>query len=124
MVKWLTRWVVASVYEGSIPSEYPIQSSNSMDRVSGYEPESCEFKSCLLCQYGLLVKRLRRRPFKAESWVQIPYRLPIGVWWNSRHASLRNWCLWRESANLSTLTKQVDISVSIDCIYILAVELS
>ena len=47
-----------------------------MARVLGSYPIGRWFESYCRYQYGPLVKRLRHRPFTAESWVQFPYGSP------------------------------------------------
>ena len=48
-----------------------------MARVLGSYPIGRWFKSYCRYQKGPLVKRLRHRPFTAESWVQFPYGSPL-----------------------------------------------
>ena len=45
-------------------------------RVLGSYPIGRWFESYCRYHYGPLVKRLRHRPFTAESWVQFPYGSP------------------------------------------------
>lgn len=52
-------------------------------RVLGSYPIGRWFESCCRYHLGPLVKRLRHRPFTAESWVQFPYGSPIIVLGNS-----------------------------------------
>ena len=47
-----------------------------MARVLGSYPIGRWFESCCRYHFGPLVKRLRHRPFTAESWVQFPYGSP------------------------------------------------
>ena len=47
-----------------------------MARVPGSYPIGRWFESCCRYHFGPLVKRLRHRPFTAESWVQFPYGSP------------------------------------------------
>ena len=50
-----------------------------MARVLGSYPIGRWFKSYCRYHYGPLVKRLRHRPFTAESWVQFPYGSPFHI---------------------------------------------
>ena len=47
-----------------------------MARVLGSYPIGRWFESCCRYHFGPLVKRLRHRPFTAESWVRFPYGSP------------------------------------------------
>ena len=54
-----------------------------MARVLGSYPIGRWFESYCRYHYGPLVKRLRHRPFTAESWVQFPYGSPFNSLGNS-----------------------------------------
>ncbi len=58
-------------------------------RVLGSYPIGRWFKSYCRYHYGPLVKRLRHRPFTAESWVQFPYGSPYWCYKIDAHRKIR-----------------------------------
>ena len=67
-----------------------------MARVLGSYPIGRWFESYCRYQNGPLVKRLRHRPFTAESWVQFPYGSPHHIPTNAYISAFVGFCFLRK----------------------------
>ena len=71
--------------------------------------------------YGLLVKRLRRRPFTAKAWVRLPYRSPfktvVGGWSSTVAPVVRTLADWVGVVGLPHVHRVVIYVLKAESIY-------